>query len=50
MEVVEETRRPKRLLPSSTELAPNADDEALRECAYELASGLLHQFGMELRR
>ncbi|MFE6284592.1 helix-turn-helix domain-containing protein [Streptomyces sp. NPDC057877] len=47
MEVVEGTRRPKRLLPSSSELAPNADGEALRECAREVASGLLHQFGME---
>ncbi|WP_237539756.1 MULTISPECIES: ATP-binding protein [unclassified Streptomyces] len=39
-------RRPRRLLPASTELAPNADDETLRECAHELASGLLHQFGL----
>lgn len=39
-------RHPKRLLPSSTELAPNADDATLRECAHELSSGLLHQFGI----
>lgn len=39
-------RHPRRLLPASTELAPNADDETLRESARELASGLLHQFGI----
>ncbi|WP_229697655.1 AlbA family DNA-binding domain-containing protein [Streptomyces lasiicapitis] len=43
---VETTRRPKRLMPASTELAPNADDQALRDCAKELAEGLLHQFGI----
>jgi hypothetical protein len=39
-------RHPKRLLPASTELAPNADDQTLRECAQEPAGGLLHQFGV----
>ncbi|WP_019065421.1 AlbA family DNA-binding domain-containing protein [Streptomyces prunicolor] len=39
MELVDGARHPKRLLPSSTELAPNADDDTLRECAHELASG-----------
>ncbi|MGV9942390.1 AlbA family DNA-binding domain-containing protein [Streptomyces sp. NPDC003401] len=42
------TRRPHRLLPASTELAPNADDTVLRDRAHELASGLLHQFGIDL--
>jgi hypothetical protein len=45
-----ETRRPHRLLPASTELAPNADDETLRDGAHELTDGLLHQFGINLQR
>jgi hypothetical protein len=44
--VVHNARHPRRLLPSSTELAPNADDEALLRCAHQLSSGLLHQFGI----
>ncbi|WP_328978419.1 ATP-binding protein [Streptomyces canus] len=48
--LIADTRRPPRLLPASTELAPNADDETLRECAHELASGLLHQFGINVHR
>ncbi|MFJ4982393.1 hypothetical protein ACIP9H_01175 [Streptomyces sp. NPDC088732] len=50
MKQVEETRHPKKLRPASSVLAPNAGDAALRACAYELNSGLLHQFGMEVRR
>lgn len=46
MERVDGARHPRRLLPSSTELSPNADNETLRECAHELASGLVHQFGI----
>ncbi|MWA14595.1 AlbA family DNA-binding domain-containing protein [Streptomyces sp. BA2] len=46
----EGARHPRHLLPSSTELAPNADDETLRSCAHELADGLLHQFGIDFQR
>ncbi|MDH6222795.1 hypothetical protein [Streptomyces pseudovenezuelae] len=51
--LIADIRHPHKLLPASTELAPNTDDETLRECAPELASGLLHQFGqfgINLRR
>ncbi|MFJ3981340.1 AlbA family DNA-binding domain-containing protein [Streptomyces fungicidicus] len=48
--LIAETRRPHQLLPASTELAPNSDDETLLECAHELASGLLHQFGINPHR
>ncbi|MER6374046.1 ATP-binding protein [Streptomyces mirabilis] len=46
--LIPDARHPRRFLPASTGLAPNADAEALRECAHELATGLLHQFGIEL--
>ncbi|MEU0184302.1 hypothetical protein ABZ312_24430 [Streptomyces sp. NPDC006207] len=45
-----DTRHPRRLMPASTELAPHADDAALRECAHELSTGLLHQFGINVHR
>ncbi|ELS59010.1 AlbA family DNA-binding domain-containing protein [Streptomyces viridochromogenes] len=45
-----ETRRPHRLLPASTELAPNANNQTLRDGAHELTDGLLHQFGINLQR
>lgn len=48
--LIANTRHPKRLLPASTELAPNADDEVLRDCSHELTSGLLHQFGITVPR
>lgn len=44
--VLPDTRRPLRLAPSFTELPPQADDAVLRERAHELATGLLHQFGL----
>jgi hypothetical protein len=46
--VMEETRRPKRLLPAVTELPPVASDGTLRSCARELESGLLNQFGIQV--
>lgn len=48
--LIPDARHPRRFLTASTGLAPNADAEALRECAHELATGLLHQFGIEVHR
>lgn len=48
--VLHNTRRPRRLRPSSTQLMPNADAGVLLDCAHELAAGLLRQFGINVHR
>ncbi|MFG2326643.1 helix-turn-helix domain-containing protein [Streptomyces sp. NPDC048568] len=46
LEVPENARAPKKILPTGSELSPGADQATLLECAQSLCDGLLSQFGI----